>query len=71
VEIGFTGNTLPEENHTVALTELVFHSTGRRSAPLRLSDVPAVLLAEAHNDVRQLAADGSGFDPNWQDTTGR
>ncbi|WP_405055868.1 DUF4132 domain-containing protein [Kribbella sp. NBC_01505] len=71
VELNFTGNTLPEENNTVALTELAIRSTTNRSAALRLADVPPVLLAEAYNDLRHLAADGTGFDPNWQTKTGR
>ncbi|GAA0595802.1 DUF4132 domain-containing protein [Kribbella sandramycini] len=69
VELGFTGNLLPEENKTVALTELAVRGRGHQA--LRLSDVPQVLLSEAYNDLRQLAADGSGFDPAWQQTTGR
>ncbi|MFK4088651.1 DUF4132 domain-containing protein [Kribbella sp. NPDC020789] len=70
VEIAITGNALPEENKTVALTELTIRSTGRRAGALRLGDVPPVLLAEAYNDLRRLAADGTGFDPDWQTKTG-
>ncbi|MFI5729636.1 DUF4132 domain-containing protein [Kribbella sp. NPDC051587] len=70
VELAFTGNALPEENNTVALTELTIRSTGHRAAALRLGDVPPVLLAEAYNDLRRLAADGTGYDPDWQQKTG-
>jgi hypothetical protein len=32
---------------------------------MRLSEVPAILLSEAWNDLRLMAADGPGFDPDW------
>lgn len=62
--IQFTGNGLPEENRTVALLSLSFAaSTGQA---LLLGKVPKVLLSECFNDLRLIAADGSGFDPDWQ-----
>jgi hypothetical protein len=67
--IEFSGNPLPEGNRTVALTKLRFtrHAEGRRaSSPMRLAEVPAVLLSEAFNDMRLLAAAGSGRDPEWE-----
>lgn len=33
---------------------------------LRLSEVPPVLLSECYNDVRDIAAEGTGFDPDWE-----
>jgi hypothetical protein len=33
---------------------------------LALSDVPPVLLAETWRDLHDIAAKGSGFDPDWQ-----
>ena len=69
--IAFTGNGLPEENRTVALKELSFRREtpdGRR-ADLTLGDVPAVLVSECWHDLRLLAAEGSGFDPDWEKKT--
>ncbi|QGX39860.1 DUF4132 domain-containing protein [Permianibacter aggregans] len=65
----FTGNPLPEENRTVALLNMSFVSAQgdawQRSAE-RLSTVPNVLLSECYNDLRLIAAEGSGYDPEWQ-----
>lgn len=67
--IEFTGNPLPEENRTVALINLSFASSQgnawQRNA-LTLSDIPAVLLSECYNDLRLIAAEGTGFDPEWR-----
>ena len=73
--IEFSGNSLPEENRTVALTALAFQRTltdeearfagsGRSRVPL--SAIPAVLLSECWNDVQSIAAQGIGFDPDWE-----
>ncbi len=72
VHMNFSGNGLPEENRTVALTSVEFH----RSRPeqgsfyhtdkIVLGDVPVVLLTECYNDLRTIAASGSGFDPEWE-----
>jgi hypothetical protein len=68
--ISFTGNGLPEENRLVALKELSFwRGTGWRRAELTLGDVPAVLASECWQDMRLLAAEGTGFDPEWEDKT--
>lgn len=68
----FTGNCLPEEDVPCALKEFYFvalkdstHSWSVTKIPLWR--VPKVLLSEVYNDVRQIAADGSGFDPKWQE----
>jgi hypothetical protein len=69
--INFTGNGLPEENRLVALKELTFRretSEGRR-AELTLGDVPAVLVSECWHDMRLLATEGTGFDPEWEKKT--
>lgn len=69
--IEFTGNPLPEQNRTVALITLSFSSTqdgGQRSS-LSLSDVPKVLLSECYNDLRLIAGEGTGFDPDWRKKT--
>jgi hypothetical protein len=65
-EIEFTGSALPEENITAALTQLSFHRIeGQSAQALTLGEVPSVLLTECWNDYRQIAAEGSGFDPEW------
>ena len=70
--IEFTGNTLPEENRTVALRTLSFSRTGPRASTwgvdskVPLGRVPAVLISECWNDVRSLAALGPGFDKDWE-----
>jgi hypothetical protein len=69
--VNFTGNPLPETNRLVALKELSFRrqtSEGRR-AELTLGDVPAVLVSECWQDMRLLAAEGTGFDPDWEKKT--
>lgn len=68
--IEFTGNPLPETNRTVALVSLAFqHTTAGAAGAARtmaLSTVPAVLLSECHDDLRLIAAEGTGFDADWQ-----
>jgi hypothetical protein len=67
--IEFTGSPLPEESRTVALLDLWFTPTQAADVAQRgkvaLSKVPAVLLSECYNDIRLIAAEGSGFDPDW------
>lgn len=68
--IAFTGNGLPEENRTVALTALGFRRDANgQQHELTLGDVPAVLVSECWHDMRLIAADGTGFDPDWQKKT--
>lgn len=72
VEVGFSGNPLPEQNRTVALGVVrVLRSAdgGGMGRSVRLGDIPAVLLSEIYNDVRLMASDGSGFDPDWEKKT--
>jgi hypothetical protein len=70
--IAFTGNGLPEEDRAVALSSLHF-ARGTDAGRLRadeecaLGEVPAVLLSECWNDLRTIAAEGSGFDPRWEE----
>lgn len=69
--IEFTGNPLPEENRTVALLNLSFSATGGSTqswqrGKLALAKVPKVLLSECYNDLRLIASEGPGFDPDWQ-----
>lgn len=64
-QLGFSGNQLPEENTTVALTELRYVSVDDGSSvPLR--DIPVLLLGASHRDVAAVAAAGTGFDPDWR-----
>ncbi len=69
-QIEFTGNNFPEEDRTVALRALSFSRVRPGSPggaePLTLGDVPAVLVSECWHDLSQLAAQGTGFDPDWQ-----
>ena len=61
--VSFSGNALPEENRKVALLDLNFQ---RARGPVPLGEVPAVILSECLNDMRTVAAEGSGFDSDWQ-----
>jgi hypothetical protein len=66
--IGFTGNTLPEENVAAAITELYFEKiSGNRWNTKRLSigEVPPVLLGEAYADYVAAASVGV-FDEGWK-----
>lgn len=65
----FTGNPLPEENRTVALLNMSFSSSGEQSwqrGRFPLGEVQKVLLSECYNDLRLIAAEGTGFDPAWE-----
>jgi hypothetical protein len=68
--VEFTGNGLPEENRKVALRHLSFAAAGagdrwqRASQPLH--KVPKVLLSECYDDLRLIAAEGAGFDADWE-----
>ena len=78
VEIEFTGSPLPEEDIPVALRTLAFYrvpanaeKASRWNRPkLELGEVPAVLLSECYNDIKQIAAEGTGFDPEWEKKSG-
>lgn len=73
-EVEFSGSGLPEEDRPVALHGLSFvrikpaGDAGNRwnRTVVELGKVPAVLLSECYNDVKQLAAEGTGYDPDWQ-----
>lgn len=70
--IEFTGSPLPEEDRACALIELSFQAASNKTqdtwtaTKLPLSKIPPVLLSEVYNDMRQLAAEGTGHDPEWQ-----
>ncbi|CAM3818755.1 DUF4132 domain-containing protein [Nocardioides zeicaulis] len=71
--LGFTGNGVPEENRTVALTRLEFAPTRdgmvQHASATALRDVPPVLLSECRNDMASLASLGPGHDPEWEKVT--
>ncbi len=70
--IEFTGSYVPEEDLPAALTTLQFcaipeeRQRRSRTIVMPLSKVPAVLLSECYNDMQQIAAEGTGFDQEWQ-----
>ena len=69
--IEFSGNSLPEENKTVALLKLYFARRTPDGGPftieeLTLGQLPRVLLAECWNDIRMAAAEGTGFAEDWE-----
>lgn len=73
--IEFTGNSLPEENRTVALQRLFFIRKLNQDAigivsELPLGELPRVLLSECWNDIRLAAAEGPGFAADWEKQTG-
>jgi hypothetical protein len=77
VVLEFSGNGLPEENRTVALKQIYFQQSAAEEEPMiemsggmALDEVPAVLLSECYNDLRTIAAAGTGFDPEWEKKVG-
>jgi hypothetical protein len=73
--LSFTGSMLPEQDVPAALESLYFTSikgdresvSSWQPAKLPLGRVPPVLLSECYNDVKQIAAEGSGYDPKWRE----
>jgi hypothetical protein len=79
--IEFSGSPLPEENRLVALNNLQFVSSqneaeegygiyGSGGFAMPLGEIPPVLLSECYNDLKQIAAAGIGFDPDWEKKVG-
>jgi hypothetical protein len=72
--VEFTGSYLPEEDIPAAIRELYFvpikpnddSSYSWNPNKLKLGNVPPVLVSECYNDVRDMAAEGTGFDPDWE-----
>lgn len=71
--INFSGSMLPEQDIPAALHSLEFHrlttdNSARYfgSVAMPLGKIPAVLLSECYNDMKQIAADGSGFAADWK-----
>jgi HEAT repeat protein len=71
--INFTGSMLPEQEMPASLMSLEFHRVSKESSGgfwgqgLALGKIPPVLLSEAYNDMKRIAAEGSGHDPKWKD----
>lgn len=69
--IEFTGNSLPEENRTVALQRLRFARKPLEGVlstleEITLGELPRVLLTECWNDFRMAAAEGTGYAEDWE-----
>ena len=72
--IEFTGSYVPEEDLQAALRELYFvplkpgehEGSWWNPNKVKLGKVPPVLVSECYNDVKDIAAEGSGFDPEWE-----
>jgi hypothetical protein len=60
----FSGSPLPEESRPVALKSMSF--VPRAGPALPLASVPPVLVSECWADMAELAALGSGLDPDWE-----
>lgn len=69
--LGFTGNSLPEENIRAAITTLSARPLVRGRAggrDIQLSTLPPVLLAEAYGDYVRIAEAGA-FETDWEKNT--
>jgi hypothetical protein len=70
--INFTGSFLPEQDIPAALESLCFERMKEgetaywRRSTVELGKVPPVLLSECYNDLKQIAAEGTGYDPEWR-----
>jgi hypothetical protein len=67
--IRFTGACLPETSAPAALLSLSFirqTGSGFGHAPMKLRDLPPVLLHEVWNDFHRIAEAGTGFDADWE-----
>jgi len=70
----FSGHSLLEANVLVALKNIAFCTLPARpdaqdsAELLPLGAIPPVLLHECWHDLRLIAAEGAGFDPDWEQT---
>lgn len=66
-ELTFTGSYVPEDNIAVAVIEMQFRDSNENtySEAKTLSEVPAMVLSEAWNDLHEIASVGA-FDAEWQ-----
>ena len=72
-EIHFSGSGLPETDGPVVLFHLCFAAQKPEGQTyswnanfMELNKVPSVLLSECYNDLKQLAAEGTGFKADWK-----
>jgi len=70
IELGFSGNGLPEENRVVALQAARFQPTGDGEECRPLGEVPQVLVSEVWADLQELSGAGTGFDAEWESKVG-
>ena len=65
--VNFSGNSMPEENKTVALQTITFErTTDEERGAIALGEIPPVLFSEVWNDAQDIARTGTGFDPAWE-----
>ena len=63
LELEFSGMELPGKDQPVFLVELRFQ---RDETPLRLAELPRVLLSESWHDLKTIADAGTGYDADWE-----
>ncbi|MBL8151758.1 MAG: DUF4132 domain-containing protein [Blastocatellia bacterium] len=74
--VEFTGNILPEVSRQVAIKTFYFiehfpdTTYNLHNEKIYLKEIPPVILSEVYNDVRSIASQGSGYDPEWEKKTG-
>lgn len=72
--IEFTGSYLPEGDIPAAIRGVYFvpiknnqdESDTWNANKMKLSKVPPILISECYNDLRDIAAEGSGYDAEWE-----
>ena len=70
----FTGSYVPEQDIPAGLRNLYFvpirgneeEADTWNPPKMKLAKVPAILISECYNDIRDIAAEGTGFDPEWE-----
>ena len=69
--LNFSGSAVGfADKHACAIKSMSYERmlpcNTRRGAPLKLGQVPKILLAETINDLVLIAAAGTGFDQDWK-----
>lgn len=72
--IEFSGGRSGPADSQVALICFCFypHSKAKdycQDVKINIGSVPPVLLAECYNDIKQIAADGNGYNENWKEVS--
>ena len=68
VRIKYSGSRDYEKNRNVAIYSAHFLKWGvdvLMEREVSVSEVPAVLVSECWNDLREIAGEGTGFNPDW------